>query len=270
MTVRQLSELTWLELRAAAPNSLALLPIGSQEQHGGHLPLGTDQLLAETVVAGAMRELNASAPDVVLLPSLPYGFSPHHMFAAAVTLSSSTLVSVLGEILDSLAGVGFRRMMIVNGHGGNDEAMRLAVKEAALRADVAVGACNYWNVRDAGDGVGGDADGAADRDAGQGGRRVPGHAGWFETSLMLAAHPELVRARRWEDRQGTPPLFDRPPHPGLVAERHGEWARVGGVTDDPREASADAGDRLLATRVRVLAAAIVAFAEATEDSHGPS
>ncbi|WP_193777442.1 creatininase family protein, partial [Streptomyces sp. E5N298] len=88
----------------------------------------------------------------------------------------------------------------------------------------------------------------------------PGHAGWFETSLMLAARPELVRtpvpARTPVE---PPPLFDQPPHPGLTVERHGEWERVDGSTDDASAADADRGGRLLDDRARGLARAIRAF-----------
>ncbi|SEE46637.1 creatininase family protein [Jiangella alba] len=245
MTVRQLDELTWAELRAVAPASIALLPIGSQEQHGARLPLGADTLLVRSVVARALTE---ELPEVVLLPALPYGLSPHHRFAAAVTLTASTLQAVLAEVLDSLVDCGFRRLMIVNGHGGNDEPMRLAVKSAALRHDVAVAAANYWSLGSPG--------------------RSPGHAGRFETSLLLAAEPALVRpvTAGASASPSPPPLFEHPPYPGLVAERHGEWARAGGVTDDASGAAAD--HDLLAGLGARLAAAIRAFDEATAASHG--
>lgn len=252
MSQSKLSELTWQEVRRTGENGLALLPIGSQEQHAGHLPLGTDTLLVEEVVDRALdildREASAPpAPDVVRLPALPFGHSPHHLFAAAVSLSASTLGAVLDDILDSLVTSGHRRIMVVNGHGGNDEIMRLAVKRFALRAQVTVAACSYWTVT-AGD------DEAERPDV------TPGHAGWFETSLMLAAHPALVRtpvpARAPVE---PPPLFDNPPHPGLTVERHGEWERVAGSTDDASGADAGHGDRLLRERALGLARAIRAF-----------
>lgn len=258
MTVRHLTVLTAAELRETARSSIAVLPIGSQEQHGDHLPMGTDQMVAEAVVGRALSRLEDQEPHLVRLPALPYGFSPHHAFAAAVTLTSSTLVSLLGEVFDSLVDIGFRRMIVVNGHGGNDEAMRIAVKQTALRRDVAVAACNYWDLHADRDD---DAPDVAEA------RRIPGHAGWFETSLMLAAAPDSVGRRGWSPPDG-PPLFDRPPHPGLAVERHGEWERVGGVTDDPTSASADNGHQLLAQRVEGLVAAIVAFDRATRASHG--
>ncbi|TCO54117.1 creatininase family protein [Actinocrispum wychmicini] len=244
--MRDLATMTWRAVRAAGATEIALLPIGSQEQHAGHLPMGTDTLLAETVTDAALRRLDGN-PSVVRLPCLPFGHSPHHLFAAAVSLSAETLLAVLTDVLDSLTQSGFRRVLIVNGHGGNDEVMRLAVKRFALRADVALAACSYWSLTPPEPGV-------------------PGHAGWFETSLMLAAHPELVGSPT--PRPPVIPLFDRPPHLGLTVERHGEWARAGGGTDDPTDASAETGQRLLEARIDGLVAAIRAFDEATRESHG--
>lgn len=249
----RLTELTWGEVRAAGEHGIALLPIGSQEQHAGHLPMGTDTLLAEAVIdrAGALLAGEPDAPELVRLPALPFGHSPHHLFAAAVSLSAATLGAVLDDILDSLVTSGYRRIMVVNGHGGNDEIMRLAVKRFALRSDVTVAACSYWTVTSGAD---------------DGGRPevTPGHAGWFETSLMLAAHPDLVRtpvpARAPVE---PPPLFDNPPYPGLTVERHGEWERVGGATDDASGADAERGTRLLDDRATGLARAIRAFDAAT-------
>nr|WP_202559375.1 creatininase family protein [Streptomyces sp. SID5914] len=244
-----MTELTWREVRRAGEQGIAVLPIGSQEQHAGHLPMGTDTLLVEEVLDRALAVLDQepSAPEVVRLPALPFGHSPHHLFAAAVSLSAATLGAVLDDVLDSLVTSGYRRVMVVNGHGGNDEIMRLAVKRFALRARVTVAACSYWTLT-----AGEDEAGRPDV--------TPGHAGWFETSLMLAARPELVRtpvpARTPVE---PPPLFDHPPHPGLTVERHGEWERVDGSTDDASGADADRGGRLLDDRARGLARAIRAF-----------
>ncbi|MFJ4467729.1 creatininase family protein [Streptomyces sp. NPDC089424] len=253
MSQSRLSELTCHEVRRAGEHGIALLPIGSQEQHAAHLPMGTDTYLVEEVVDRALHLLaqEPSGPEVVRLPALPYGHSPHHLFAAAVSLSAATLGAVLDEILDSLVTSGHRRVMVVNGHGGNDEIMRLAVKRFALRSEVTVAACSYWNLT------------TGEADLGRP-EVTPGHAGWFETSLMLAAHPGLVRtpvpARTPVE---PPPLFDRPPHPGLTVERHGEWARVGGATDDPSGADRVAGEQLLQDRARGLAHAVAAFDAAT-------
>jgi creatinine amidohydrolase len=237
--------MTWREVRDAGRSAIALLPIGSQEQHAAHLPMGTDTMLAEAVVDGAVARLGDD-PAVVRLPALPFGHSPHHLFAAAVSLRASTLQAVLGDVLDSLATSGFRRALVVNGHGGNDEIMRLAVKEYALRADVALAACSYFSLGDS---------------------SPPGHAGAFETSLMLAAHGDLVRPREPRPDVTPPPLFAYPPYPGLTVERHGEWARAGGSTDDATTATAEGGADLLEDRVTALADAIRAFDAATRETH---
>ncbi|MGW2061744.1 creatininase family protein [Streptomyces sp. NBC_00121] len=261
MSHRNLTEATWRETRAAAPDAIAVLPIGSQEQHAEHLPLGTDTMLADAVVSRALALLDERAaagddvPDLVRLPTLPYGHSPHHLFAAALTLSAPVLGMVLDELLDSLAACGYRRVLVVNGHGGNDEIMRLAVKRFALRADVTAAACSYWTLTDTGE-----PEQEADESEEKHAELVPGHAGWFETSLMLAAHPELVRAERARHEPVEPPaLFDKPPYPGLTVERHGEWERVGGATDDAAGAAAAHGERLLDRRARGLARAVLAF-----------
>ncbi|GAA3524192.1 creatininase family protein [Amycolatopsis ultiminotia] len=242
----ELTRMTWRETSGAARTAIALLPIGSQEQHSGHLPMGTDTMLAEAVVDGALAGLGGD-PQVVRLPALPFGHSPHHLFAAAVSLRAATLQAVLDDVLDSLATTGFRRVLIVNGHGGNDEIMRLAVKQYSLRADVALAACSYFS-------LGTDA-------------ATPGHAGMFETSLMLAAHPDLVREPAPRPEVTPPPLFAEPPYPGLTVERHGEWARAGGSTDDATEASTAGGAELFGRRVSALADAIRAFDRATRESH---
>lgn len=239
----QLTEMVWREVREAGREAVALLPIGSQEQHAEHLPMGTDTMLVTAVVDRAAELLTDDGPPVVRLPALPYGHSPHHLFAAAVSLSADTLKAVLADVLRSLTESGFRRVLIVNGHGGNDEIMRLAVKEHALRAEGSFAACSYWSLGEPAN---------------------PGHAGRYETSLMLAAHPDLVRTPIAPRTPADPPaLFDAPPHPGLTAERHGEWARVGGATDDPSTADPDPAE--LSARANELAQAIRAFAAATTD-----
>lgn len=242
MTQHRLAHLTRDEVSdLVARDAVALLPIGSIEQHSHHLPLGTDTLLVDAVIDRALENRDGS-PEVVRAATLPYGFSGHHQFAAAMSLSPSTLLRVLGDLLDSVTAMGFRRILVVNGHGGNQEMMSQAIKVHALAHPVLVGACSYWN-------LGG-------TDASSGG---PGHAGHFETSLMLAAHPDLVGDVTASRPVGEPPLFDHSPVPGLAVERHGEWARVDGLTDSPDQATAEHGAGLLEERANGLAEVIVRF-----------
>lgn len=255
MTVRHLASLSRGAVRKlAADGAVAVLPIGAVEQHGDHLPLGTDFLLVEAVCDRALRHLEHDGTTWVRMPTMTYGHSPHHLFAAAVSLRAGTLSDVLADVLDSLAQTGFRRIVIVNGHGGNDELVRLAVKAHSLRAEGTAAACSYWTLS---------AGTTAEAAAAERPDRTPGHAGWFETSLMLAVHPELVADDRPFTPSDPPPLFDRSPVPGLTVERHGEWPRVGGTTDDAREASAETGRLLLGRRVAGLVAALQGLDRAT-------
>src|SRR5699024_8282891 len=96
--------------------TVVILPIGSVEQHGNHMPVGTDTILSHTVSLAAAGQ----AGDAVVLPPPWYGFSAHHMrFPGSVALRIETLLALAGDIVDSVIAHGFKRILVVNGHGGN-------------------------------------------------------------------------------------------------------------------------------------------------------
>ncbi|MGP5128348.1 creatininase family protein [Brachybacterium tyrofermentans] len=232
--MHRLTALRRQEVSALAPDSVAVLPIGSLEQHGEHLPLGTDSFLVDAVISRALGERT----DVVLCPTLPYGFSGHHQFAVALSLPPTILLDVLSALLDSLVAAGFRRILVVNGHGGNIEMMSQAIKLAALRHPILAACCSYWQLLEPTPGA-------------------PGHAGAFETALMSAVHPDLVSADGNGPREL--PLFDQQLVPGLHLERHDEWPRTGGVTDPPGPGDPDRGETALAEAATALHACIDAM-----------
>lgn len=245
----RLGELTRDEVHDCAGAAVAVLPIGSVEQHGPHLPLLTDTLLVEAVLQHAAPSLERSDTPFVLAPTLPVGSSEHHLFAAAYSVSPTTLIQVLADLTNSLITSGFHRLCIVNGHGGNDDCIKLAVKDLVVRQPVAAAACSYWDL------------GWQDR---QPASTTPGHAGVFETSLMLAAHPTLVRSDRLTAPSPEPePLFNQHEVPGLCAQAAGEWRRVDGVTDAAAEASSDRGADLLDQFADGLVRALTWFDENT-------
>ena len=134
-------ELNWMQLeRHLETDDRIVLPLGSTEQHA-YLSLGTDSILAERVAAEAAEPLG-----VPVLPALPYGLTP--AFAAypgSPTLTPTTYFAVLGELLDSLYGQGFRRFLVLNGHGGNAAAEPVVVGWADGRPDARVRFHNWWS-----------------------------------------------------------------------------------------------------------------------------
>jgi creatinine amidohydrolase len=182
---------------------------------------------------------------------MPFGHSEHHLFACAASLKPATLTLVLTDLIDSLHTSGFTRFFVINGHGGNDETVRSVSKSIVNRLPIAVATANYWQLGEAG---------APAKD----GAYVPGHAGWWEASLVMATRPELVRTERFS----TEPLgprglhFDEPV-PGLNVQRSGEWARSGGTTDPAAGADGMIGAAILQAKVDGLVQALVAFNELT-------
>ena len=166
--------------------TVLLLPVGSVEQHGRHMPLGTDTMLAHAVSLGAAALPEAGA--VVVLPPPWYGFSPHHMrFPGTVTLSVATMTALVGDIVGSVVAHGFRRIVIVNGHGGNAGIVDVLAADLGARHDgvARIAGLTYFLL----------AQGAIAgiRESGPGGM---GHACEFETAMMLHHHAGLVHPER--------------------------------------------------------------------------
>ena len=139
-------ELTRVELREIAPAALAVLPVGATEQHGPHLPSGTDAMHAEHVARAAAAQIAARTP-VVVTPTLAFGSSPHHLpFGATLSLTSQTFSSVLHDLCTSLIGTGFRQIFILNGHGGNHELIQIVARDLALADPVSVAAGSWWSI----------------------------------------------------------------------------------------------------------------------------
>ncbi|MGH3663684.1 MAG: creatininase family protein [Micromonosporaceae bacterium] len=226
-----LGDLTAPEIARLAPDAVLLIPIGATEQHGPCLPLRTDTTLISAVVDIARAQLDPSC-RIVTAPVMPYGQSQHHLFASAASLRPATLLAVLDDLIESAYASGFRRVFFANGHGGNDECLRIAVKDAATRRPMLLGACNYWDL--------------ADPSWRSRHPHIPGHAGAFETSLLLASAPELVRQEDLDSAvPGPPGVHAQPIAAGVTLARSGDWASSGGYTDPPRDADAEAGKSYL-------------------------
>ncbi len=246
-----LAEMTREQIRAIAPTTTVVLPTSAIEQHGLHLPILTDTLACTTVCQRA-AELAGSRTPVTVAPPIHYGGSAHHLpHPGVLTLSHATFLQVVKEICTSLAVSGFRRIVIVNGHGGNEETIRVAAREIALTHTVTIAAASYWTIA-----------GSALYEEGHVSEIgwLPGHAGAFETSLVLALRPDLV------DQASYPPLRDVTPRaselylrPMVLRAGIREGTTVG-YTDNPANGSAEHGQRFLDIITREVARFLVDLA----------
>lgn len=237
MTTARHNRLAHRAWPTVSAKSLVLVPVGSTEQHGPHLPLNTDSVIAESVAGRAAEELSARlTPPPLVAPTLAYGASGEHAgFPGTVSIGHEALHAVIVETVRSLS-LWAGRVVFVNGHGGNT-----ATLDAALGALRAEGHAVAW----AGCGItGGDA-----------------HAGRTETSVMLYLAPDEVRIL--EAVAGdTRPLDVLMP----LLTAHGVKAvSPSGVLGDPAGASAEEGRRHVRTMVSRLVGLITA---ATTDERG--
>ncbi len=252
---RLLEEMTRDEAQDAfQQGAMVVLPTGSMEQHGPHLPLIVDTAVV-THVARAAAEQAAGQVPVLVAPTVHYGVSHHHLpFAGTMSLTSRLYIESVKELVRCLRHHGVRQVVLLNGHGGNQNPNGVIahdlVNEEGL--EMAIGQASYWTIAsqaliDAGA-----------RDVAPG---FPGHAGGFETSLMLALRPDLVDLDR---RRAPLTALTSTVH----AVEHGAFARAGGTSDDAAGADAAAGQRLLTATITAVASYLVEFYERTRRRTG--
>jgi creatinine amidohydrolase len=240
-TVRRWDALTREEIGALAPDALLVLPVGSTEQHGPHLATGTDALIATAV---AERAAAAARPETILLaPTLAYGASDHHLpFGGTLSVGVTTFQLVLRDLLASAASAGVKRVFLLNGHGGNAAACAIAVAEASRELGLVAASALVSDL--------------VDPQAVEG--PVTGHAGSFETSLLLALDPDRVRP---DLARPSPGGAARRRLPGVVVGEPGRWQELDGFTDRPDEASRARGEQALQACVAAVAEAFEQLAD---------
>jgi creatinine amidohydrolase len=224
------AEMTFPELRRLPRDRcVVLLPIAACEQHSHHLPTITDTVLVTAVADGTEA---ARPAEVLQLPTLWLGASHHHLrFGATLSASVDTHTEILCEIVEPLLEDGYQRVMILNGHGGNIDTMQMALRQ--LQPDwreVTLAAASYWDL-------------AAKElaELAEGPRKSMGHACEFETSMMLALRPELVR----KDQIRDDPPRDNPALRGLYLAEDMHQRTDHGCVGYPALASAEKGRKFL-------------------------
>jgi creatinine amidohydrolase len=178
-----LTELSWPTVAALPKDTPVVLPIAALEQHGNHLPLFTDSLLLAEIIRRAREPL---ADRVLFAPLMWLGNSDHHLdFAGTLSAAPRTYLDLLYSLADNFVQHGFRRLIFVNGHGGNDVPGRQAIFELRQghrqRADLLFLMATYWSL------------GAKPWESHAGlQQHAMGHACEWETSMMLRLAPQLV------------------------------------------------------------------------------
>ena len=231
-----MAETEWRKLRAdqlrdlAKRDAIVILPVASLEQHGPHLPVEVDSMLGETVAARTAAKIAARGQAVVVLPVLWTGLSEHHMsFGGTITLDNAAFAALVEGVVRSVLRHDFRKIVLLNAHGGNENALRSITDDLTPKLGVPIVQLTYWYAA---------AVAIAKILETQGGLS---HACEAETSMMMAVRPELVA----EDRI---PLA-KSNTTGDIAAGVYRWRSIGsrstsGVIGNPEAATREKGERL--------------------------
>ncbi|BAY49137.1 creatininase [Scytonema sp. HK-05] len=231
--------LTWTDIQAMPDkeNVVIIQPVGAIEQHGPHLPLIVDAAIGVAVLGKALEKLNPSIPAYAL-PNLYYGKSNEHWhFPGTITLSAETLIATLMEVGESVYRAGFRKLVLMNSHGGQPQVMDIVARDLHIKySDFLVFPLFTWRVPH----ITGELLTLKEKQLGI-------HAGDAETSIMLAILPEQVKMDA--------AVAEYPPEQaeGSLLSIEGKlsfaWATrdlsKSGVVGDPTVATKEKGDRIL-------------------------
>jgi creatinine amidohydrolase len=225
----RLDELNYGQVKAAPAYEVAILPLGATEPHNLHLPYGTDTFQVEVIAARACAIAFQAGARVLKLPALPYGTETNQMkFPLAMNLNPTTLARVITDLVDSLAAHGVLRLILLNGHGGND--LKWVLRELHRQTPVHIFLCNWFRV-------------ASDvyptifeeKDD---------HAGEMETSMGLAHFPQLVFAEQADPGAVRPSRFEAVNRGWVEITRPWHLLTTNSGAGDPRAATAAKGEEL--------------------------
>jgi creatinine amidohydrolase len=254
-TSHRYAQLTWPEVAGwARRDPVCVIPVATLEDHGYHLPIDTDAVIAEALAEGAVL---ARREQALLLPTVTHGYTPHHMhFPGSITIDWKVFVDHLLDIGRSLIHHGFNRILFVNGHGSNVPLVEMAARLLLVEQPHAIAAA-FWYLST--------PESAAllaeTRDSEQPGGMA--HACELETSLYLAIDPDRVQMDKavkeipdWDSEHVWLDWSDGP----LQVWPHWSGLSRSGVVGDATVATADKGERLLSAAVNEIQAYIAEIA----------
>ncbi len=207
---------------------VAVVPIGSMEQHGPHLPLQVDVLVSSRLA----EDLEKKLPEILLVPSIWTGVSAHHMdFPGSITLRAKVFIDVLHDICSSLHHHGFCRIVLLNGHGGNRSSLEVLGQELFVELGLTVNTLAYWDLVP-------DLVKSLEKTKSSG----MGHSGELETSLMLYLAPNLVNQK--DIPQGILGIDEPGPTSGIKRYVNMKEHSAEGVIGMPSASSPEVGAKL--------------------------
>lgn len=214
-------------------DAAVILPVASIEQHGPHLPIVSDTLIGQVLLGRALERAPQNA-RLWVLPPLVYGKSnEHRAFPGTFTLSASTLSAVIHDIADGVARSGFRRLVLLNSHGGNPGVLSHVARDVREKTGLMVFPLTVFLM------------GLPDEEHDDDEARWGTHAGEWETSLLLHLAPELVRTERAESLGQLPKMADGIEHLTLRGPVTFAWlsqdVSTTGVMGDPRKSTPERG-----------------------------
>jgi creatinine amidohydrolase len=234
----------------------AVLPFGATEPHNLHMPYGTDIFQVDVLGRRACQTAYDRGAKVLLLPTMPYGVNTNHLQipgAVACSVTPTTLLRFLTDLVDSLERQGIHKLVLLNGHGGNE--LKPLTRELHHRTKVFLCVCDWYRM-------------AADLS-----RAIfdkPGeHADEMETSLGLAFFPELMRPELADDGAAKPSRFEAINRGWISLTRPWHLVSVNTGLGDPKAATAEKGRRLMDALVERLADFLVELAASPLDENFP-
>ncbi|MGE3808901.1 MAG: creatininase family protein, partial [Gemmataceae bacterium] len=216
--------------RVSREGTVVITPIAACEQHSRHLPTFTDTILVTAVAEGVEQQLPR---EVLLLPTLWLGASHHHLpWGGTLSLDVDMHTSILCDLLAPLLEEGYRRVMFLNGHGGNIDTLKSALRKLQpIYPDNILAGASYWELAE-----------TELAELGTGPRNTMGHACEYETSMILALRPELVRRDQIKDDE---PVATPPALRGLYISEDFKQRTDHGAVGYPEKANAENGRKML-------------------------